>query len=58
MVFRSITSQIAKENEKFVFGAVRDGGRAIEFAEAIEWLVSAGMQESLISYISIMHRKD
>lgn len=43
MVFRSIVSQLAKPNEKFMYGAVRDGGRARDFEEAIEWLVSAGM---------------
>ncbi len=43
MVFRSIVSQLAKSNEKFMYGAVRDGGRARDFEEAIEWLVSAGM---------------
>ena len=43
MVFRSIVSQLSKENEKFVYGAVRQGGRARDFEEAIEWLVSAGM---------------
>ena len=43
MVFRSIVSQLAKENEKFIYGAVRQGGRARDFEEAIEWLVSAGM---------------
>lgn len=43
MVFRSIAAQLAKPNEKFMYGAVRDGGRAREFEEAIEWLVSAGM---------------
>ena len=43
MVFRSIVSQLAKLNEKFVYGAVREGARAREFEEAIEWLVSAGM---------------
>ena len=43
LVFRSIASQLAKENEKFMYGAVREGGRAREFEEAIEWLVSAGM---------------
>jgi len=42
-VFRSIVSQLAKSNEKFMYGAVRDGGRARDFEEAIEWLVSAGM---------------
>ncbi len=43
MVFRSIVSQLAKSNEKFMYGAVRSGGRARDFEEAIEWLVSAGI---------------
>lgn len=43
MVFRSIVTQLAKSNEKFVYGAVREGARARDFEEAIEWLVSAGM---------------
>lgn len=43
MVFRSIVAQLAKPNEKFVYGAVREGARARDFEEAIEWLVSAGM---------------
>ena len=43
MVFRSIVTQLAKPNKKFMYGAVRDGGRARDFEEAIEWLVSAGM---------------
>ena len=43
MVFRSIVSQLSKANEKFMYGAVREGGRARDFEEAIEWLVSAGM---------------
>jgi len=42
-VFRSIVSQLAKENEKFIYSVVREGGRARDFEEAIEWLVSAGM---------------
>ena len=43
MVFRSIVAQLAKPNEKFMYGAVREGARARDFEEAIEWLVSAGM---------------
>ena len=43
MVFRSIASQLAKENGKFIYGALKEGGRAREFEEATEWLVSAGM---------------
>ena len=43
MVFRSIAAQLGKPNEKFMYGAVRNGARAREFEEAIEWLVSAGI---------------
>jgi predicted AAA+ superfamily ATPase len=43
MAFRSIVSQLAKGNEKFIYGCVKEGARAREFEEAIEWLVSAGM---------------
>jgi predicted AAA+ superfamily ATPase len=43
MVFRSIVSQLAKGNEKFVYGCIKKGARAREFEEAIEWLVSAGI---------------
>lgn len=43
MVFRSIVTQLAKDNEKFIYGVVRKRARARDFEEAIEWLVSAGM---------------
>ena len=43
LVFRSIVNQLAKDNSKFIYGCVREGARAREFEEAIEWLVSAGM---------------
>lgn len=43
MVFRSITTQLAKENEKFIYNSIREGARARDYEEAIEWLVSAGI---------------
>ncbi len=55
MVFRSITSQLAKPNEKFMYGAVREGGRARDFEEAIEWLVSAGMLNRLYNVTKMEH---
>lgn len=55
MVFRSIVSQLAKANEKFMYGAVRDGGRARDFEEAIEWLVSAGMLNRVYNVSKMEH---
>lgn len=55
MVFRSIVSQLAKPNEKFMYGAVREGGRARDFEEAIEWLVSAGMLNRIYNVSKMEH---
>lgn len=43
MVWDSIPAQLAKENKKFIFGAVKKGGRAAEFEMAIQWLMDAGL---------------
>lgn len=43
MVWQSIPSQLAKENKRFVYGAVRKGARAKDFETAIQWLVDAGL---------------
>ena len=43
LIFRSLPGQLAKENEKFVFGAVRKGARARDLEDAIRWNVSAGL---------------
>ena len=42
-VWESIPAQLARENKKFIFGAVRKGGRAADFETAIQWLVDAGL---------------
>ncbi len=43
MVWNSIPSQLAKENKKFIYGAVKEGARAKDFELAIEWLKDAGL---------------
>lgn len=55
MVFRSIASQLAKSNEKFMYGAVKEGARAREFEEAVEWLVSAGMLRRVYNTSKMEH---
>ena len=55
LVFRSIVAQLAKPNEKFMYGAVREGGRARDFEEAIEWLVSAGMLNRVYNVSKMEH---
>lgn len=42
-VWNSIPSQLAKENKKFIYSAIRKGGRAKEFEVALQWLVEAGL---------------
>jgi predicted AAA+ superfamily ATPase len=43
MVWKSIPSQLAKENKKFIYGVVKQGGRAKEFELAIQWLLDCGL---------------
>lgn len=43
MIWNSIPSQLAKENKKFVYGLVREGGRAKEYETAIMWLCDCGL---------------
>ena len=43
MIFESIPAQLAKENKKFIFGALKKGTRAAEYENAIQWLADAGL---------------
>ncbi len=43
LVWRSLISQLAKENRKFVYGQIKKGARAKDFEMAIAWLVDAGL---------------
>ena len=42
-IWRSLPSQLAKENRKFVFKLIRSGARAREYETALEWLQLAGL---------------
>ncbi len=43
MVWDSIPAQLAKENKKFIYGAVKKSARAADFELAIQWLIDAGL---------------
>ena len=43
MVWDSLPSHLAKENKKFIYGAMRKGARAKDFEVAITWLKDAGV---------------
>lgn len=42
-IWHSIPEQLARENNKFVFAHVKEGGRARELEDALEWLIDAGL---------------
>ena len=42
-LWQSIPSQLAKENKKFVYGAIRSGAKAREYEQAINWLRDSGL---------------
>ena len=41
MIWKSIPSQLARENKKFIYKAVKEGARAREYEDALQWLVDA-----------------
>lgn len=43
MLWNSIPSQLARDNKKFIYGLVREGGRAREYETAIMWLSDCGL---------------
>ena len=43
LIWDSIPSQIAKENNKFIFSHVKSGMRAKDLEDALQWLVNAGL---------------
>ena len=43
MIWKSIPSQLAKENKKFIYKVVKEGARAREYEDALQWLNDAGL---------------
>lgn len=41
MIWRSLPSQLARENKKFLYKVVKEGARAREYEDALQWLVDA-----------------
>lgn len=41
LIWKSIPSQISRENKKFIYKVVKEGARAREYEDALQWLVSA-----------------
>lgn len=43
MIQKSIPSQLSKENKKFIYKIVKEGARAREYKDALQWLVDANL---------------
>ncbi len=43
LVWRSLPSQLARENKRFLYKVVKEGARAREYEDAVGWLVNAGL---------------
>ncbi len=54
IIYKSISTQLAKENKKFQYKLIKQGGRAVEFENAIEWLCLSGIATQLYRLESIM----
>ena len=47
LIWDSIPSQIARDNNKFIFSHVKQGARAKDLEDALEWLVNSGIDYKL-----------
>jgi predicted AAA+ superfamily ATPase len=43
LIWKSIPSQLARENGKFIFGHAKPGARSKDLEDALQWLISAGL---------------
>lgn len=43
MIWNSVVSQLAKENKKFIYGFLKEGARAKDFEQALNWLENYGL---------------
>lgn len=43
MIWKSIPSQLARENKKFIYKVVKEGARAREYEDALQWLIDSGL---------------
>ena len=41
LIWKSIPAQLAKEHRKFIYNVVKEGARAREYEDALQWLVDA-----------------
>jgi len=47
LVWKSIPSQLSRENKKFIYKVVKEGARAREYEDALQWLVDAGLVQKI-----------
>ena len=47
LLWKSIPSQLARENKKFIYKVVKEGARAREYEDALQWLVDAGLVKKI-----------
>jgi len=47
LIWDAIPSQIARDNNKFIFSHVKQGARAKDLEDALEWIVNAGIAYKL-----------
>lgn len=47
LIWDAIPSQIARDNNKFIFSHVKQGARSKDLEDALEWIVSAGIAGKL-----------
>lgn len=54
-IWASMPSQLARENRRFIFGQVREGARARDYEDAVNWLQSSGLVHKVTRFTKPAH---
>ena len=46
-IWNNFNTQLARENKKFIYGAIKESARASEYENAINWLVDSGLMHKI-----------
>ena len=46
-IWNNFNTQLARENKKFIFGAIKESARASEYENTINWLVDSGLMHKI-----------
>lgn len=55
IIWNSVPSQLSKDNKKFLYQCVKEGARAREYEDALNWIVNANLLQKIYNTKKLAH---